>query len=129
MECGHWKSLPGRSAASALEPCDFRFNAEGDPIGLEELLVRHALDLPGWNSPREGIASGVMMLPVPKSGILEGVSGEDAARSIPGINRIVDHRPVARCHRCLGRMARATWDFFLRGEHAGESRARAARGP
>src|SRR3989440_8452437 len=22
-ECGHWKSLPGRSAGSAPEPCDF----------------------------------------------------------------------------------------------------------
>src|SRR6266436_5977543 len=63
----------------------FSFNGASEPIGLEELLVRHALELPGWNSPREGIASGVMMLPVPKSGILEGVSGEDAARSIPGI--------------------------------------------
>jgi hypothetical protein len=63
----------------------FPFGSPSVPIGLEELLVRHALELPGWNSPRERIASGVMMLPVPKSGILEGVSGEDAARSIPGI--------------------------------------------
>ncbi|PYU67236.1 MAG: hypothetical protein DMG49_19470 [Acidobacteria bacterium] len=28
------------------------------------------------------------MLPVPKSGILEGVSGQDAARSIPGITEL-----------------------------------------
>ena len=66
----------------------FSFDAPSDPIGLEELLVRHTLELPGWNSPRERIASGVMMLPVPKSGILEGVSGEDAARSIPGITEL-----------------------------------------
>jgi len=67
-----------------------RFSLDGanEAIGLEELLVRHALELPGWNSPRERIASGVMMLPVPKSGILEGVSGEDAARSIPGITEL-----------------------------------------
>jgi hypothetical protein len=63
----------------------FSFDEETEPIGLEELLVRHALELPGWNSPRELTASGVMMIPVPKSGILEAVSGEDAARSIPGI--------------------------------------------
>jgi hypothetical protein len=64
-----------------------RFSLDGatEPIGLEELLLRHALELPGWNSPRERIASGVMMIPVPKSGILEGVSGEREARSIPGI--------------------------------------------
>ncbi len=66
----------------------FSFSEETEPIGLEELLVRHALELPGWNSPRERTASGVMMIPVPKSGVLEGVSGEEAARSIPGITEI-----------------------------------------
>src|SRR5712664_1561198 len=66
----------------------FSFDAPSDPIGLEELLFRHALELPGWNSPRERIASGVMMIPVPKSGILEGVSGEEGARSIPGITEL-----------------------------------------
>jgi hypothetical protein len=67
----------------------FSFDGEIEPIGLEELLVRHALELPGWNSPREQIATGVMMIPVPKSGILEAVSGEDAARSIPGITELI----------------------------------------
>src|SRR5207244_6269374 len=63
----------------------FSFEAESEPIGLEELLLRHAVELPGWNSLRERIASAVMMIPVPKSGVLEAVSGEDAARSVPGI--------------------------------------------
>src|SRR5882724_2986532 len=66
----------------------FSFDVPSEAIGLEELLVRHALELPGWNSPRERIASGVMMIPVPKSGILEGVFGEEAARSIPGITEL-----------------------------------------
>jgi hypothetical protein len=66
----------------------FSLDRETDPIGLEELLVRHALDLPGCNSPREATASGVMMIPVPKSGVLEAVSGEDAARSIRGITEL-----------------------------------------
>ena len=66
----------------------FSFDEETEPIGLEELLVRHALELPGWNSPREQTASGVMMIPVPKSGVLESVSGEEAARSIPGITEL-----------------------------------------
>ena len=66
----------------------FSFEREADPIGLEELLVRHALELPGSNSPRERIASGVMMIPVPKSGILQGLSGEEGARSIPGITEL-----------------------------------------
>jgi hypothetical protein len=66
----------------------FSFTGESEAIGLEELLIRHALELPGWNSPRERIASGVMMIPVPTSGILEAVSGEDAVRSIPGITEL-----------------------------------------
>jgi len=67
----------------------FSFDGEAEPIGLEELLVRHALELPGWNSPRERTASGVMMIPVPKSGILEAVSGEEAARLVPDVTELM----------------------------------------
>jgi ATP-grasp domain-containing protein/L-aminoacid ligase-like protein len=67
----------------------FSQSAKEKPIGLEELLLRHALELPGCDLPREEIASGVMMIPVPKSGILEGVSGEEAARSAPGITELL----------------------------------------
>jgi hypothetical protein len=76
----------------------FSLNGASEPIGLEELLFRHALELPGWNSPRERIASGVMMIPVPKSGILEGVSGEEGARSIPGITELAI---TARLHDAI----------------------------
>jgi hypothetical protein len=55
------------------------------PIGLEELLLRHALSLPGSDWPHEQAASGVMMIPVPKSGLLEKIEGEDAARNVAGI--------------------------------------------
>jgi hypothetical protein len=60
-----------------------------EPIGLEELLLRHALELPGCDSPRERIASGVLMIPVPKTGILEGVTGEGAARSTLGVTELI----------------------------------------
>jgi ATP-grasp domain/L-amino acid ligase C-terminal domain 2 len=76
----------------------FSLDGEAEPIGLEELLLRHALELPGWNSPRERTASGVMMIPVPKSGILEGVSGEEAARSIPNITELTI---TARLHDAI----------------------------
>jgi hypothetical protein len=74
-----------------------RFYAEKDaePIGLEELLLRHALNLPGSDGPREAAASGVMMIPVPQSGILEKVEGEDAARAIPAISQL---EVTARLH-------------------------------
>lgn len=76
----------------------FSPDGESEPIGLEELLVRHALELAGWNSPREVIASGVMMIPVPKSGILEAVSGEDAACALLGITELTI---TARLHDAI----------------------------
>ncbi len=74
-----------------------RFNLPGsqEPISLEELLLRHALDLPGSEAPRESRASGVMMIPVPQSGILESVSGAEAARAT---HRITELLITARLH-------------------------------
>jgi biotin carboxylase len=67
----------------------FVSGAEEKTIGLEELLLRHALELPGTDAPRESLASGVMMILVPRSGILEGVNGEDAARATPGVSDLL----------------------------------------
>lgn len=61
---------------------------DDDSIGLEELLLRHALNLPGSDSTREQTSSGVMMIPVPRSGILEAVGGEDEARGVAGISEL-----------------------------------------
>jgi D-alanine-D-alanine ligase-like ATP-grasp enzyme len=74
---------PGGSAASV------------ETIGLEELLLRHAVGLPGGDWAREAEASGVMMIPVPKSGVLERVDGIDAARGVAGIT---DVEITARVH-------------------------------
>jgi biotin carboxylase len=64
-------------------------------ILLEELLVRHALGMSGWDLDRESDASGVMMIPVPSSGVLETTHGEDLARATPGIE---DVQITARLH-------------------------------
>jgi formate-dependent phosphoribosylglycinamide formyltransferase (GAR transformylase) len=66
----------------------FATDSSTQPIGLEELLLRHALGLPGSDWPREQWASGVMMIPVPQSGVLEKIEGEDAARNISGITAL-----------------------------------------
>ena len=66
----------------------FQHVHDGGLIGLEELLLRHAVDLPGADSPRESEASGVMMIPVPRSGILEKVDGDDQARAVAGISEL-----------------------------------------
>jgi hypothetical protein len=73
----------------------FTLSPSGESIGLEELLLRHALELPGNDAPREAAASGVMMIPVPQSGIFAGVTGEDAAAQTLGITQI---QMTARAH-------------------------------
>jgi len=99
-EAGVWPLEVAPRPIGGLCARALRFSLDGasEPIGLEELLFRHALELPGWNSPRERIASGVMMIPVPKSGILESVSGEEGARSIPGITELAI---TARLHDAI----------------------------
>jgi hypothetical protein len=57
----------------------------GAGVSLEEVILRHALDLPVDDLQRADRASGVMMLPIPRAGTLCEVRGQDAARAVPGI--------------------------------------------
>jgi biotin carboxylase len=63
-----------------------RFGAQR--ISLEELLVRHALGLGGSDLAREESASGVMMIPVPRSGMFGGVEGMEEAEKTAGVAEI-----------------------------------------
>jgi biotin carboxylase len=63
----------------------FRVNGRTGTIGLEELVLRHALGFPGSDAAREEAASGVLMIPVPASGILERVDGVEEAKSVRGV--------------------------------------------
>ena len=58
-------------------------------VPLEELVIRQALGQDIRDLARERQASGVMMIPIPRAGILTGVSGADAARALPGIDDVV----------------------------------------
>jgi biotin carboxylase len=90
---------------------------------LEEVLVRHALGLPGSDPDREDGAGGVMMIPVPKSGVLESVAGVEQARSTAGID---DVQITARLHDYI-----AAWPegssylgfIFARGKTPAEAEA------
>ncbi|RDD61545.1 ATP-grasp domain-containing protein [Ferruginivarius sediminum] len=57
----------------------------GTGIGLEELIIQHALGRPPASLERERRPAGVMMLPVPGAGRLVEVRGEAKARAVPGI--------------------------------------------
>ena len=98
-----------------------RFGVER--ISLEEMILRHALGFGGGDLAREGSASGVMMIPVPRSGIFEGVEGIEAARNVRGIEDVVI---TARVHDNI-----AAWHegasylgfIFSRGEAPEEAEA------
>src|SRR6202790_4498572 len=62
--------------------------SSGEVIGLEELLLRHAVEMPIGDWKREAAASGVMMIPVPASGVLEEVKGEEAGRTTPNVTEL-----------------------------------------
>ena len=72
----------GGLCAQALR---FPVAGHNEAITLEELLLRHTLHMPGSGAQREKAASGVMMIPVPRSGIFEKLYGQEAARRVPGI--------------------------------------------
>lgn len=80
----------------------------GAGVSLENLILRHAVGLPlpdhmggtpgeaGSDGPDAGTSQGegpgegaaVMMIPIPRGGMLRGVSGEDEARAVPGVTGI-----------------------------------------
>lgn len=50
-------------------------------VGLEELILRNALEL-DIAAPAPSCAAGVMMIPIPRRGILENVNGIERARQV-----------------------------------------------
>jgi formate-dependent phosphoribosylglycinamide formyltransferase (GAR transformylase) len=60
----------------------------GAGMCLEELLLRHALrmELPSLESV--GVGAGVMMIPIPKGGVLRSVYGVEEAEAVPNITGI-----------------------------------------
>lgn len=60
----------------------------GAGISLETLVLRHALGKSCEGLAREPGAAGVMMIPIPRGGVLRGVENIDAARAVAGIEDI-----------------------------------------
>jgi biotin carboxylase len=76
----------GGLCARALQ---FATDLPGQSLTLEELIVLHAVGkTPRTRAPWRP-ASGVMMIPVPRAGVYESVSGLEDARSVAGIDDVV----------------------------------------
>lgn len=57
-------------------------------IPLEEILLRHAAGEDVAHFTREPIASGVMMIPIPSSGVFESAEGVERATAVAGVEEI-----------------------------------------
>ena len=67
-----------------------RFVKPGEPsIGLEQLLLRHAVGEPVGEWLRESEASAVMMIPIPRSGLFRGAAGVDEAKAVAGVDEVL----------------------------------------
>ena len=120
---GCWKYRPGPLADSVRARCGSGRNA----YSSKNCWCATRMGMPGTDLDREDDASGVMMIPVPKSGVLESVEGEEQARATPGIE---DVQITARLHDAIaaGPKARAISGFlFARGKSPAEVGSGAAQ--
>ncbi|HSJ27573.1 MAG TPA: ATP-grasp domain-containing protein [Acidimicrobiia bacterium] len=69
-----------------------RFGLLGAP--LETMVLRHALGLRKTSLRRETDASGVLMIPIPRAGVLRAVTGVDETRALPGVTSVEITAPV-----------------------------------
>ena len=88
----------------------------GVGVSLEELILRHALGLPLDDLGREAAASGVMMLPIPKAGVLKEVRGQAEARAVPGVTGLEISIAPGKAVRALPEADRYLGFLFARGE-------------
>jgi biotin carboxylase len=73
-------------------------------VSLEEVLLRHAAGVDISIYERESQAAAVMMIPIPKRGILKHVDGIESAADLPGIE---DVRITAKKDQLLERLPEA----------------------
>ena len=67
-----------------------RFSRKGERalVSLEEVLLRHAIGEDVDEYVRERAAAGVMMIPIPRRGVLRRVEGTDGARATANVEEI-----------------------------------------
>jgi len=94
---------------------------------LEELLLRHAIGEDVSQIEREGCASGVMMIPIGRAGIYQGVDGVEGALRIAGIEDIAITARIGQTLEPLPEGASYLGFIFARG-NASEDVEKSLRG-
>jgi biotin carboxylase len=90
-----------------------------DGSSLEELLLRHAIGEDIHQVQREEKAAGVMMMPVPKPGVLKEVKNIESAKQVPGIENIIITIAPEQKIEPLPFGSRYVGFIFARGESPG----------
>jgi biotin carboxylase len=83
---------------------------------LEDVLLAHAAGLPLPAAKQGAAAAGVMMIPIPRSGVLRSVTGIDAARAVPGIDGVTLARAPGEAVRALPEGASYLGFIFAHGD-------------
>lgn len=85
-ERGPWVIEVAARAIGGLCSRALRFDSG---VSFEELIIRHALGEDVRSVEREHQAAGVMMIPIPRAGILREVLGVDAAKAMLDVEDVV----------------------------------------
>jgi biotin carboxylase len=85
-EVGPWVIEIAARAIGGLCSRALRFD---NGMSLEEVIIRHALGEDVAQVERENQAAGVMMIPVPRAGILREVRGVGAAKAVANIEDVI----------------------------------------
>jgi biotin carboxylase len=88
----------------------------GNQTSLEEIILRQAARLDLTTLEREQLPAGVMMIPIPASGILKEVHGLVQAQSVPGIDEITLSIPCGEKVEPPPRATRYLGFIFAHGE-------------
>jgi biotin carboxylase len=84
-ERGPWMVEVAARSIGGLCSKTLRF---GTDMSLEELILRHALSLGTGAAPREESAGGVLMIPIPRAGVLRAVHGVEDAQAVPLVQSV-----------------------------------------
>ena len=95
----------------------------GTGMSLEEIILRHALGWPIASLERERPAAGVMMIPIPRGGILDEVHGLEAARAVAGIEDVTISIPKGHAVVPLPEGSRYLGFIFSRAATPAEAEA------
>ncbi len=95
----------------------------GDDIGLEELILERALERPLSSTEPASPASGVMMIPIPKAGILCEVQYVGQAQEVSGIDEIRLTIPVGQAVVPLPEGSQYLGFIFARADNPADAEA------